>query len=150
MASDLQVPGDQLPGDGPVEQIHTVPDIGQLLQHMLPSDVGAEKRQTKRFPYPFLVELTPVGDDDTTPVGAPMTVVGKDLSERGIGFFHQQPLPYRRVQATVEDMTGQRIEVLVDLAWCRFKKQGWYESGGRFLHVAVDRSGQEFRLFFLS
>ena len=59
MASDLQVPGDQLPGDGPVDQIHTVPDIGQLLQHMLPSDVGAEKRQTKRFH--FVADLSAVG-----------------------------------------------------------------------------------------
>jgi hypothetical protein len=141
MPSDFQVPG-----DGPVEQVHATPNVQQLLQHMLPSDVGAEQRQTQRFPYPFLVELTPVGDDDTTPVDSPMTVIGKDLSERGIGFFHQKPLPYRRVQAMVEDMTGQRIAVLIDLTWCRFKKQGWYESGGRFLHVAVDRPGQEFRL----
>jgi hypothetical protein len=24
---------------------------------------------------------------------------------------------------------------LIDLSWCRFTKQGWYESGGRFRQV---------------
>jgi hypothetical protein len=28
---------------------------------------------------------------------------------------------------------GEEIEMLVDLTWCRFMGQGWYESGGRFV-----------------
>ena len=120
--------------------------VRQLLKHMYPQEVGIEKRKTQRFPYPFLLQITPVDEDGTTPLDEPMTVVGKGLSERGIGFFHRDPLPYRRVKASVEDMTGQTIAVLVDLTWCCFTKQGWYESGGRFLHVAVDRPNQEFLL----
>jgi hypothetical protein len=117
--------------------------VRQLLEHMYPQEVWAEKRKTQRVPYPFLLQITPV-DEEGTPLDEPMTVVGKDLSEQGIGFFHREPLPHRLVKASVEDMTGQTIAVLIDLTWCCFTKQGWYESGGRFLHVAVDRPNQEF------
>ena len=38
--------------------------------------------------------------------------------------------------ALLETAGGARLAFLIDLTWCRFKRQGWYESGGRFLQVA--------------
>jgi hypothetical protein len=62
-------------------------------------------------------------------------VVGKDLSERGLGFYHQAPLPYRRAIVTLEDASGRVVSLLMDLSWCRFTRHGWYDSGGRFLKL---------------
>ena len=36
---------------------------------------------------------------------------------------------------SLEASDGGRHGFLIDLAWCRFTKQGWYESGGRFLEA---------------
>ena len=57
-------------------------------------------------------------------------------SEHGMGFYHPKPLPYRRMIASVES-GGRWIGFLVDLKWCRFTQQGWYESGGRYLQSVL-------------
>jgi hypothetical protein len=92
-----------------------------------------DRRGKERFPYPYLVRLTPVADDGVTPQGDAVVVVGKHLSEEGLGFYHVGPLPYRRMIASLESAGGTRLDFLIDVTWCRFAKQGWYESGGRFL-----------------
>ena len=84
-------------------------------------------------PSHFLIHLTPVGEDGVTPSGESVVVVGKHVSERGIGFYHPKPLPYRRMIASLEGPNGNWFGFLVNLNWCRFTRQGWYESGGRFL-----------------
>ncbi|MCU0961207.1 MAG: hypothetical protein MUF48_13990, partial [Pirellulaceae bacterium] len=55
--------------------------------------------------------------------------------ERGLDFYYQAPLPYRRVVASWECPDGDRPALLLDLRWCRCTKRGWYENGGRFLQV---------------
>lgn len=92
-----------------------------------------ERRRERRYPFPYLVRLVPVARDGISPEGKPVVVVGRHLSQHGLDFFHRDPLPYRRMIATLETALGQRMRVLVDLGWCRFTGQGWYESGGRFL-----------------
>jgi hypothetical protein len=104
---------------------------------------GIERRRRGRSPYPYLVQLTPVGDDGITPEGPCLVVVGKDLSERGLAFYHPAPLPYRRMVALLETAGGTRLAFLIDVTWCRFKRQGWYESGGRFVQATpVDLTHQ--------
>jgi hypothetical protein len=97
----------------------------------------AERRREGRYPFPHLIYLTPVGKDGITPEGETLVVVGKQLSERGLGFYHPKPLPYRRMVASLEAADGHCVAFLVDLNWCRFTRQGWYESGGRFLQAVV-------------
>jgi hypothetical protein len=106
-----------------------------LLTAMYPRNDLAERRRDSRYPFPFLVHLTPVARDGVTPEGETVVVVGKHLSEQGFGFYHQQPLPHRRMIAWLECGKG-RFGFLIDLNWCRFTKDGWYESGGRFLQTA--------------
>ena len=64
-------------------------------------------------------------------------VVGKDISEHGLGFYHQAPLPHRRMIASLESSHGRWHGFLIDLNWCRFTKGGWYESGGRLLKAVL-------------
>ncbi len=108
--------------------------VRSFLARLYPNRLPVERRSVGRYPYPFLLRLTPVAT--TAAVDAsPVVVVGKDLSERGFGFFHQNPLPFRRVIATLRDQGGKPISILVDVSWCRFTSHGWYESGGRFLRI---------------
>ena len=106
-----------------------------LLAGLYPGGKLYERRIDQRFPYPHLVYLTPVGEDGVTPTGTSIVVVGKHLSERGLGFFHQQPLPYRKMIASLQGVDGKWIGFLIDLAWCRFTQHGWYDSGGRLLQA---------------
>jgi len=105
--------------------------LGQLLQRHLPQ----ERRAHARMPFPMLVRLTPVDPHTLQPIAEAMTVVGKNLSEDGLGFYHQEPLPYRRAVITLEDNAGRTVSLLIHLSWCRFTQQGWYDSGGRFLEI---------------
>ena len=110
-----------------------------LLAGMYPRGNVIERRSDCRYPFPYLVYLTPVQDDPATPSGEPVVVVGKYLSERGLGFYHPKPLPHRRMVASLETHSGARLALLIDLSWCRFTRHGWYESGGRFLQTVPSR-----------
>lgn len=96
---------------------------------------GHERRREQRTAYPYLIRLTPVGRDGATPVGEDVVVVGKHLSPHGLDFYHREPLPHRRVIAWLEIAGQPPRGVLVELLWCRFNKQGWYDNGGRLLRV---------------
>jgi hypothetical protein len=119
--------------------------VNELLLAMYPPGPPMERRVDRRYPYPRLIRLTPVADDGVTVLGPSTVVVGHNLSERGLGFFHQSPLPYRRVIASFDAGDDRWLGLLVDLAWCRFTKLGWYEGGGRFVQAvsAVSPSNAE-------
>ncbi len=110
--------------------------VWALLNTLYPKHDLTERRRENRYPFPYLVQLAPVGDDGHTPQGEPVVVVGKHLSERGLGFYHPKPLPHRRMIASLQSGNGQWISFVIDVSWCRFIKRGWYESGGRFVRPA--------------
>ena len=111
--------------------------VWNLLAAMDPQRGRLERRADARYPYPYLVHLTPVQPCGRKLAGEAVVVVGRHLSEHGITFYHPKPLPFRRVIATLETANGARLAFLLNLTWCRFTRHGWYESGGRFLD-AVD------------
>jgi hypothetical protein len=121
------------PLDAPDEAVRR--QVWRLLAGIYPQGGVPERRLDQRFPYPHLIRLLPVGLEGTEPSGPPLVVVGKHLSAGGLGFYHQQPLAERRVIASLETHDRQWISLLVDVAWCRFSRHGWYDSGGRFLQV---------------
>lgn len=116
--------------------------IAGLLNALYPQGLPLERRREKRYPYPHLVTLQPVGPDGRTPHGEVLVVAGKHLSENGLGFFHQDPIPHRRVIAWLDGCNGQWLGLLLDLTWCRFTRQGWYESGGHFRQDVTTRFPQ--------
>lgn len=109
--------------------------ITSLLAALYPQGAIIDRRREVRYPYPHLVYLTPLAEDGRSPTGSSIVVAGKQLSENGLGFFHQQPLPHRRMIASLDQGRGQWLGLVIDLTWCRFTKFGWYESGGRLLEV---------------
>src|SRR5437762_12584182 len=76
------------------------PNVGarvhELLLVLYPPGPPLERRIDRRFPYPQLIRLTPIDENGKQITSKTIAVVGKTLSERGVGFYHPQPLPYRR------------------------------------------------------
>jgi hypothetical protein len=118
-----------------VDEVHA--QVWGLLTALYPRNNLVERRHDNRYPFPWLVHLTPVAEDGVTPEGETVVVVGRHLSENGFDFFHQKPLSYRRMIASLENGKGHWFGFLLDLNWCRFHKGGWYESGGRFLEAVL-------------
>lgn len=121
--------------EGAVDEVQT--QVWELLAALYPRNDVIERRRETRYPFPCLLHLTPVGADGVTPEGETVVVVGRDLSEHGVGFYHRNPLPFRRMIASVETKRGLWLAFLVDLSWCRFTRGGWYESGGRLIRTAL-------------
>lgn len=96
-----------------------------------------ERRTGQRTSLPVLFELRPSPCDSHNCEQDHVVVIGKDVSDQGIGFFHERPIPYRRGVLTFRPQDGPPLSMEVDLSWCRFTRMGWYESGGRLLR-AVD------------
>ena len=61
-----------------------------------------ERRRTRRYPYPYPVFLTPVERHNLVPMGETIRVMGKQISESGIDFYHGEPIPYRFMIASLE------------------------------------------------
>ena len=98
----------------------------------------AERRRHDRVAVPFLLRLTPLDPEGEPLNDEAVTVVGKDISQRGLSFFHEHSLPYRRAMIELEHPEVGPLCMEVDICWCRFSKLGWYESGGNLTRV-IDR-----------
>jgi len=109
-------------------------NVRRMLERLF-AEPHPERRDIRRYSFPLLLKLTPVNGASLVEHGDSTTVIGKDISERGIGMYHREPLPYRTAVAEFSDGCGQRTSLLVELLWCRFDRRGWYESGGRLIRV---------------
>jgi len=106
----------------PDEQVRA--QVWRLLADMYPNGNRMERRQEQRYPFPRLITLSPLSIDGVTPSGRSLTVVGKHLSEGGLGFFHPQPLSDRLVIASLEAEEGRCLAFLLDIHRCRFTRHG--------------------------
>ncbi len=117
--------------------------VGDCVRDVLSSSfkerVVGERRLDQRYPYPHLIPLIPVDEHTLEPIGEPLVVVGKHLSQRGLDFFHNAPIPYRKMIAQLTIENGPTCELLLDLTWCRFVGGGWYDNGGKFTQI-VERA----------
>jgi hypothetical protein len=127
-----------LPSAGQVESNRQGDRIASYVHSALtavqPARRFAERRREKRYPYPYPLHLTPLDADGFPDAERTFVVIGKHLSERGIDFYCSRPLPERRVVASLDSASGW-VGLVLELAWCRFNRHGWYDNGGRFLAV---------------
>lgn len=94
----------------------------------------ADRRLNSRAPCAYVARLTPL-DENVDGGESPVSVQLTDISRRGVGLAHADPLPYRLVQIAVEGLTGSAPILVVRLQWCRFRKPGVYESGGQIQRI---------------
>jgi hypothetical protein len=128
---------DFLPDQISVQNDDVSTQVWALLTSLYPQNHLVERRREHRYPFPYLIRLTSVAEDGFTPEGETVVVVGKHLSQRGVGFYHPRPLPHRRMIVSLEAGEGCWLSFLIDLTWCRFTEQHWYESGGRFIQAVA-------------
>lgn len=109
--------------------------VQQILQLFRPRPHAVDRRSDRREPFPYPIYITPLAEDGTAKTEETIVVLGKHLSERGLDFYYEAPLAYRRVIASWECSNGCWLAMVLDLRWCRSNRHGWYENGGRFLQV---------------
>jgi hypothetical protein len=115
------------------EQVET------LLARLNP-DVVVDRRRDERVAIPVLFQLIPL-DSDRQPLEAKY-VVGKNISRRGLCFFHDGPITFRRALVLLDHPGLGTFRAEIDVNWCRFARPGWYESGGRLIRSADDNEGR--------
>jgi hypothetical protein len=106
--------------------------IQELVTRLRP-EVTVERRHEVRVAVPLLFRLTPLNSDREPVYDDAITVVGKYISRRGLSFYHEHPLTYRRAIVALEHPVFGRFAAEIDVNWCRFTRPGWYESGGRLV-----------------
>lgn len=95
-----------------------------------------ERRSSHRIAYHRPMLVTPLDDRAAQPAGAAMMVTARDISLSGVSFTHGDPLTCRAVVCTFEPHEDDACEsVVVRLTWCRFTRQGNYQSGGKFVKL---------------
>ncbi|HMC11400.1 MAG TPA: hypothetical protein VKH44_08925 [Pirellulaceae bacterium] len=94
-----------------------------------------ERRREARYPYPYPIHLTPFGASGQPEVDRTFVVIGKHIAPHGIDFYCRKPVADRRVVASLDCGGEGWIGLVVELAWCRFSRHGWYDNGGRFITV---------------
>jgi len=107
----------------------------QIAQSTQPIWGDQGRRSQPRVPLPRLIGLTPLKNDNLQPAREPTYVVGKNLAPLGLDFFHHEPIAERFAIVALERAPEYWVHLLMKITWCRFLKQGWYDSGGRFLKV---------------
>lgn len=107
-----------------------------LIERTFRSGHLPERRRAKRFPYSETLLVTPLADDGETAEGPSFTASGKHISATGLGFCHAGRLSARRVMVTFDAGHGELVHLELDLRWCCFIRDNWYESGGRFVRIA--------------
>ena len=111
------------------------PQTARVASFTAPAWDDNGRRAQTRLAIPRLIQLTPMTDDGQHAAGPSIHVVGKHLAPLGIDFFHHQPIGHRLACLQLEISSSETVSLLVRLAWCRFLKPGWYDSGGRFTKV---------------
>lgn len=113
--------------------------IEALLSRLHPV-VGRERRHDDRIAIPVLFRLTPFDVDRQLLEQEAVIVVGKNISRRGVSFYHEHPITHRRALIELADPSVGSFVAEIDVSWCRFTKPGWYESGGRLIRSAATTS----------
>jgi hypothetical protein len=132
IANDAGVAGD-------TDRVTLANQVESLLSRLNPS-VSPERRRDERFPIPVLFRITPLDADRQLIESEAVIVVGKNISRRGFSFYHERPISHRRAIIALAQPGLGIFSAEIDVSWCRFRRPGWYESGGRLVRSILSAS----------
>ena len=121
--------------DRPRREDRVASSVHSALAALEPHGRPLERRRERRTPYPYPIHLTPFDADGQPDAERTFVVIGKHLAPHGIDFYCSQPVADRRVIASLDCGREGWMGLVVELAWCRFSRHGWYDNGGRFVAV---------------
>jgi hypothetical protein len=129
--------GDPLPVLLRIPEVEALADGVVASWHSASTSLQSRRWHRAKFDRPLTV--VPLDDRTENPFGTPLAVVGHDISLAGISFVHDRPLAPRKVAVTFQFEDGTSESILTLLKWCRFRRDGLYQSGGQFIRrVAAD------------
>ena len=123
-------------GDSAPVARQTADEIGDAVRlavsSMQTTRYSHERRRDRRFPFPHPMRLTPLPPQGSLPDHREIVVIGKSITERGLDFYHLEPVPYRSAIVWLPCGPEKWVGLAIELTWCRFSGYGWYENGGQF------------------
>ena len=99
-----------------------------------------ERRSWERSPVQMPIYVTPAVFDGTHAESlegaeSEMLAVTRDVSLRGIGFTHDEPLEAAYAIITFDFLDDETISLLMDVRWSKSESADSYMSGGRFVGI---------------
>lgn len=116
--------------------LHRLEEVSRLLNCLVAEwgdNVTFHRRSELRTSFNGAIVLTPFDAGSSSPNGEPRLVRGRNVSLHGISFEHETPLPHRDIVLTFALPDGCVESLVTRLMWCRFNRDGRYQSGGRLL-----------------
>ena len=107
--------------------------VQQVMFNSHPPTPPIERRKDRRVAFPHILQLSFL--NKTLGISEKLSVVGKSLSIRGLDFYHRYPITPRLVTIQFDFVHIPAHELLLELSWCRYIRDEWYASGGRFLKI---------------
>ena len=107
--------------------------VGEVVASWHTSGPLLQQRYRHRVPLRRQLIIIPLDEQLETPCGSPLRVEGRDISLAGISFAHSLPLPHRKVALMLPHLHETAPSIVTQLTWCRFSRDGRYQSGGGFL-----------------
>jgi hypothetical protein len=123
--------GDTLPVLMRIPEVEALADGVVASWHSANASLQSRRWHRAKFDWPLTV--TPLDERTELPAGETLAVVGHDISLAGVSFVHDQPLAPRKVAVTFQFEDGTTESLLTLLKWCRFRRDGLYQSGGQFV-----------------
>ena len=102
-----------------------------------------ERRNFRRVPYNRILSVTPATRDGRQSTGESLVAFGKEVSFRGLDFYHREPLTHRHVIVSAIGPDEAETTMLLELTRCQFMADGRYASGGRFLRFMQQPGNDE-------
>jgi hypothetical protein len=91
---------------------------------------GVERRSEGRHWMVVPVLVQPV-DEQFRAIGAPFAVVTRDISPKGIGLVHSEPIEHQWL-ALQMSLAGEQVNVAAEVLWCKGFGPFYYV-GGEFV-----------------
>jgi len=91
---------------------------------------GEERRSERRYLMALPVTAQPV-DEQYVAIGAPFAVVTRDISPKGIGLVHSEPID-QTLLALQMSIAAEEVNLVADVRWCTAFGPFYY-FGGEFV-----------------
>ncbi len=91
---------------------------------------GLERRSDKRRLMAMRVLVQPM-DEESREVGVPFTAMTRDISPKGIGLVHTEPIEHKLLALRMS-LEGKEVDLVAAVLWCR-TLGSFYYAGANFV-----------------
>lgn len=119
-------------------QLLSPQQLSELLSGFDAPSNDANRRNKNRRGFNCAMAFIPIGATGRPSTKDALRVMGKDISEAGLGFIHDRPLPSKRGVICFERPGAGKYAIEIAVLWTQEESTGSYESGCWMLRKAID------------